>query len=136
MGDADRFSAGWVGALATLFVPVAELTACAMFFVAVDFVTGVAADRAAARRRGEAWRFSSRKAWRTVRKAGLVMLGICMAWLIDRCVAEAMELRLANLFTGFVCGVEFWSFLENASVISGDDLFRKVRELLSKHRSR
>jgi hypothetical protein len=35
-----------------------------------------------------------------------------------------MELNLANLFTGFVCGVELWSFVENAATISQSKLFK------------
>ena len=34
-----------------------------------------------------------------------------------------MQLNLANLFAGFVCGVELWSFLENAATISRSPLF-------------
>ena len=43
----------------------------------------------------------------------------------DTCTACAVNynLNLANLFTGFVCGVELWSFIENASTISRAPLF-------------
>jgi hypothetical protein len=34
-----------------------------------------------------------------------------------------MHLNIAKLFTGFVCGVEMWSFLENAATISRSPLF-------------
>lgn len=45
----------------------------------------------------------------------LVTVGIALTWLIDRFVLPFAELHLANLFTGFVCGVELWSYLENAA---------------------
>jgi hypothetical protein len=46
-----------------------------------------------------------------------------MTWLVDCYVLSFMELNLANLFTGFVCGVELWSFVENGSTISQSKLF-------------
>lgn len=84
----------------------------------IDFLSGVAASRAAARREGRAWYFESREAWRTVLKLALAITAIAMAWLIDSCILDFMELNVARLFTGFTCGVELWSFLENASQLS------------------
>jgi phage-related holin len=92
-------------------------------FIAIDFVTGVIASRVKAKREGEPWRLESRKAWRTVAKAGFVAVAIVMTWMIDHNILEFMHLNLANIFTGFVCGVELWSFIENASTISGSSLF-------------
>ncbi len=40
------------------------------------------------------------------------------SWLLDACLLGFMQLRLARVFTGFLCGVEFWSFLENAARLS------------------
>ena len=39
------------------------------------------------------------------------------------------DLRLANYFTAFCCGVEFWSFLENAAVISNHPCFQMAQEV-------
>ena len=106
-----------------MLCPVSPLVAAALLFIAIDFVTGIAASRAVARREGSAWRIESRKAWRTVFKAGFVALAIVMMWVIDSAILDFMHLNLAKLFTGFVCGVELWSFLENAAAISGSPLF-------------
>ena len=100
---------------------------CAMLFIGVDFVTGIAADRAATRRAGETWYFESRKAWRTVLKLALTLTAIVMAWLLDRYVLDFLHLNAARLFTGFTCGVEFWSFLENAAQISDAPVFGWLR---------
>jgi hypothetical protein len=89
----------------------------------VDFITGVIASRAEARREGREWWFESRKAWRTVIKAGFVAIALVMMWVLDYHVLEFMHLNMAKLFTGFVCGVELWSFLENAATISRAPLF-------------
>lgn len=119
-------------AVAALFAPVAPLIGCALLFIGVDFLTGVAASRAEARRQGLQWRFESSKAWRTLRKAALAVTAIAMAWLLDRYVLDNTPPQIARLFTGFTCGVELWSFLENAERISDDPLFNRLRRLLSR----
>lgn len=96
-------------------------------FIGIDFLTGVAADRAAARREGRTWYFESREAWRTVLKLALALTAIAMAWLIDRCVLGFTRLDTTRLFAGFICGVEMWSFLENAAQLSDAPLFRRLR---------
>ena len=106
-----------------MLCPVSPLVTAALLFIAIDFITGIAASRAVARREGSEWRIESRKAWRTVFKAGFVALAIVMMWVIDSAILDFMHLNLAKLFTGFVCGVELWSFLENAAAISGSPLF-------------
>ena len=40
---------------------------------------------------------------------------------------DFMDLHAARLFTGFACGVEFWSFLENAAQLSDAPLFRWLK---------
>ena len=122
-----RFVSGAAAGLAAVFAPVAPMIVCAMLFIGVDFVTGLAADRAATRRAGGPWYFESRKAWRTVLKLALTLTAIVMAWLLDRYVLDFLHLNVARLFTGFTCGVEFWSFLENAAQISDAPVFRWLR---------
>lgn len=124
-----RFVSGLVAAVAGLFAPIAPMVWCAVAFIGVDFVTGVAASRAQARREARPWWFESREAWRTVVKLGLVLTAIAMAWLIDSCVlADFMQLNLARLFTGFTCGVELWSFLENAAQLSDAPIFERLKQ--------
>lgn len=122
-----KLFSGAAAALAALFAPIAPLVGCAVCFIGADFVTGVAADRARVRSTGRVWYFESRRAWRTVLKLGFVLAAIALAWLIDSCVLDFLELRLARIFTGFTCGVELWSFLENAAQLSDAPLFRWLR---------
>ncbi|WP_290534297.1 phage holin family protein [Alistipes sp.] len=122
-----RFFSGTAAGLLALFAPIGPLVATAVAFIAIDFLTGVAADRAVARREGRVWYFESCEAWRTVLKLALAVTAIAMAWLIDCCVLDFMELHIARLFTGFTCGVELWSFLENAAQLSDAPLFRWLR---------
>ena len=107
----------------SLFAPIAPLVGCAVTFVAVDFVTGVAASRARAHAQGEEWFFESHEAWHTVLKLGFVVVAIAMSWLVERFVLDFVTLNLAKMFTGFTCAVDFWSFLENASQLSDSPIF-------------
>jgi phage-related holin len=118
-----KLFSGIIAALAAVLCPAATLVGVASLFILIDFITGVMASCIVARREGRKWWFESRKAWRTVFKTGFVAISIVMMWLIDRHLLEFMHLNLANIFTGFVCGVELWSFLENAATISRSPLF-------------
>lgn len=127
-----KYCTGTVAAALSVLAPIQGLVICAMIFITIDFVTGIMASYKRAGRMGAEWGFESAKAWATVYKLGFVMAGIVLAWLIDYCILDFMNLRLAKLFTGFVCGVEFWSYLENAAEISNHPLFLKLGKLLRK----
>ena len=125
-----KYISGLTMSLAALTAPVRDLVICALVFIALDFVTGVAADRKMARAAGRHWCFESKKAWVTVRKFGFVMGGIVLSWLIDSYILDFVTVNLAKCFTGFVCGVEFWSYLENAAVLSEHPLFRHLKKFV------
>lgn len=125
-----RYVSGCIAALASMLAPVAPLVAAAVGFIVVDFISGVMASHAVARRQGRKWYFESRQAWRTVAKLGFVAVAIVMAWVIDSCLLGFMHLEIAKLFTGFTCGVELWSFLENASEVSQAPLFKRLGRLV------
>ncbi len=122
-----RLVSGIAAGLVGLFAPIGPLVATTLLFIAVDFLSGVAADCSTARRERRKWFFESRKAWRTVMKAALAVTMIAMAWLLDCCVLDFLELRAAKLLAGFACGVELWSFLENAAQLSDAPLFGWLR---------
>ncbi len=123
-----RFFSGLLLSLCALFSPITSLVWCVVVFIAVDFVTGVMASRARARREGKEWFFRSHYAWRTVYKLGFTIIAIGMAWLIDECIMTFVTIHLARLVTGFVCGVEMWSFLENAAQVSDAPIFRWLQK--------
>lgn len=131
----SKYVSGIVAALIALLCPITPLIITATFFVAIDFLTGILASYVASKNSGQKWRLESRKAWRTVYKLCFIVTGIVMTWLVDSLVLGFMELNLANLFTGFVCGVELWSFVENAATISQSKLFKWLsRWIMSKLR--
>ena len=122
-----RFINGLIVALTSLFAPIREVVICALIFILIDFVTGILASRAESKARGERWYFSSREAWRTIRKTGLVLLTIGMCWLVECCILNFVALHLTRIVAGAICGVELWSFLENAAVLSDRRLFVWLR---------
>lgn len=118
------------GAVGVLFNTLTPLFVAVLAFEAVDFVTGCWKSFVVARRQGRKPAFESIKAWRTIYKVVFIFVGIVMAEILDALISEE-RLRLANFFTAFCCGVEFWSFLENASEISEHPVFRWVRRFMS-----
>ena len=127
-----RYANGVLLGLMALFAPIKPIVLCALAFILVDFVTGVAASRCEAKQRGEVWYFSSHEAWHTIHKAGFVLLTIAMSWLIEYCVLDFIRLNLTRIIAGAICGVEMWSFLENASVLSDTKLFRWLRNYVKR----
>lgn len=119
-----------VFALLSLFAPVKSMICCTLCFVLIDFITGVAASRAVAKREGRVWYFESREAWRTLYKGGFVVMAIGMMWILESCVLDFMTLNLTKLLAGFICSVEMWSFLENAAQLSDAPLFEWMRKYL------
>ena len=123
---------GAILGLVALFAPIKPMVLCALSFILIDFVTGVMASRCEAKQRDKAWYFSSHEAWCTIRKAGFVMLTISMSWLIESCILNFITLNLTRIITGAICGVEMWSFLENASVLSDAKLFEWLRNYVKR----
>ena len=127
-----RCANGAILGLAALFAPIKPLILCALSFILIDFVTGIVASRCEAKQRDERWYFSSHEAWRTIRKAGFVLLTISMCWLIEWCILDFVTLNLTRIITGAICGVEMWSFLENASVLSDAKVFEWLRNYVKR----
>ena len=123
------FFAGFVGLLVNDLLP---LFIAVTVFEFVDFITGVLKSAVVAKRTKQKFAFESVKAWRTIYKYVFILIGIVLADMLSQVLAENMDsrLRFANYFTAFCCGVEFWSFLENAAVISDHPLFRWLRKFM------
>lgn len=115
--------------VAVFFESLLPLFIAVIIFELVDFFTGVAKSAVVAKRKKEKFAFESVKAWRTIYKFILILVGIVLAEMLDAILTED-RIRLANWFTGFCCGVEFWSFLENAAVISNHPVFRWLRKFM------
>ena len=123
------FFAGFVGLLVNDLLP---LFIAVTVFEFVDFITGVLKSAVVSKRTKQKFAFESVKAWRTIYKYVFILIGIVLADMLSQVLSENMDsrLRFANYFTAFCCGVEFWSFLENAAVISDHPLFRWLRKFM------
>lgn len=128
----EKYMAGFVGAvLGVFFENLLPLFICALIFEVVDFITGVWKSSVEAHRQKKHFAFESVKAWRTVYKVVFIMTGIVLAEMLDVTISES-RLRLANMFTAFTCGIEFWSFLENAAIISDHPVFRWLSKYMKR----
>ena len=122
-----RYFSGALLSLAALFAPVVPMVWCVAGFILFDFLTGVWASKVESREQGKEWYFESRLAWHTAQKLGFTIIALCMAFVIDTMILDFLEMNLTKLFAGFVCGVEMWSFLENACRISDAPLLRYIK---------
>ncbi|MBQ5692253.1 MAG: phage holin family protein [Alistipes sp.] len=125
-----RFGSSAILALLSLFAPVKPMVYSVLCFILIDFISGVAASRTTAKREGKRWYFESFQAWRTLHKVGFTVTAVAMCWIIESCLLDFMTLNLTKLFAGFICSVELWSFLENASQLSDAPLFEWMRKYL------
>ena len=119
--------AGFVGVMSDNLLP---LFIAVVVFEVMDFVTGVIKSGVVSKRNGGKFAFESIKAWRTIYKFVFILVGIVLAELLDQTFGNESRLKLANYFTAFCCGVEFWSFLENAAVISDYPIFRMLKKVM------
>ena len=126
----EKIFAGLLGGFVSIFVDnLLPLFIMVTIFELVDFITGVIKSAVVAKRTKQKFAFESIKAWRTIYKYVFILIGIVLAEMLDHAIADT-RLRLANYFTAFCCGVEFWSFLENAAVISDHPIFRWLRKFM------
>lgn len=126
-----KIFAGILAGFLSLFVEnLLPLFVTVTVFELVDFVTGVIKSAVVAKRTKQRFAFESVKAWRTIYKFVFILIGIVLAEMLDQTIAAETRLRFANYFTAFCCGVEFWSFLENAAVISDHPIFCWLRKFM------
>lgn len=132
MDNAKQIIISIASATVAYFAPIKGLLIVTFVFVGIDFVTGVWASYVVAKRDGTEWAFSSEKAWNTVTKLVFIIIGIVLAWVLSEEVMKDWDIGLHRIFAGFACGVEFYSYIENAAKISNHPIFRWVRRHMIK----
>ena len=55
-----------------------------------------------------------------------------MCWLVESAILDFVTLNLTRIVAGAICGVEMWSFLENASVLSDAKVFGWLRNYVKR----
>lgn len=73
--------------------------------------------------------FESAKAWNTIYKLAFSLIAVSLSHYLDTKIFDFVDLKLPNMVAGFVCGTEFWSFLENAGDISEHPVFKAIRKI-------
>lgn len=124
-----KWISGCAATMWGLVIPQRTLIVCVMVAIIVDFITGNIADYYRNKRAGSKYAFQSEKMWKTGWKLGLSIIGIGFAWMLDvQVLSNLPVLNLANFFSAFIVGTEFWSFLENAAIISDHQIFRSLKK--------
>ena len=98
-------------------------------FIGIDFIVGCIASYKRAKRRKTRWFFESAKAWNTIYKLAFSLIAVSLSHYLDTKIFDFVDLKLPNMVAGFVCGTEFWSFLENAGDISEHPVFKAIRKI-------
>ena len=125
----EKLECGMIASIVAYFCPVQMLVYGLFGFVAVDFVTGCMADYKRKHEAHKRWAFSSDKMWRTIFKLTFGVVGIAMShWVDQEILSSFTSINLAKIFTGYLCGAEFWSWVENAAFICKWPLLEGVRK--------
>lgn len=131
--EVRNFNMQWLaGAGSTLlgaFAPIQDMLIGVFIFIAIDFVVGCIASYKRAKRRKVKWYFESAKAWNTIYKLAFSLIAVSLSYYLDTKIFDFVDLKLPNMVAGFVCGTEFWSFLENAGDISEHPVFLAIRKI-------
>lgn len=110
--------------ISAFFAPIANLMWALCFFVIADFITGVWASR----RVGEMWK--STKFRQSVSKCGAYMFTIVCAHIFE--TVAPLDLQVEAYVAAFICGVEFYSVLENLYKGTGNRVFYILTQLTNR----
>ena len=124
-----QWLAGAGSTLLGAFAPIQDMLIGVFIFIAIDFVVGCIASYKRAKRRKVKWYFESAKAWNTIYKLAFSLIAVSLSYYLDTKIFDFVDLKLPNMVAGFVCGTEFWSFLENAGDISEHPVFLAIRKI-------
>ncbi len=114
----------WAAALAFVGPIKWWLVACA-FFIIADFITGLWVSR----HRGQTWQ--SQRFRESIAKCASYMFVIICARVFELIIGPA-DIHVARYFTAFICGVEFYSVLENFYHATGNRVFYILTQMTNK----
>ncbi len=113
-----------VAAVLAYFAPLAPLVNCILFFILIDFITGVYASHKLKKK------FSSHRLRGTIEKFVLYSLSVILAYMFQ--VEYLSYVNLAQIVGGFIAGNELLSIYENITNITGLNLKDKVKGYINK----
>jgi hypothetical protein len=109
-------------AIAAYFSPVLPVIIAALVFSLTDFITGILAARKKAIKEGKKnwseW-WESSKMQKKIFDLVFYLLAIILAFYFEKLFLEFITFQLSKLVAFVILSVEFWSNMENLSVITG-----------------
>ena len=126
MFDLDKIWAMMIAFAVGMFQPLWVLMLWFLIFVACDAVTGISASIKEGRR------ISSCGLYKTIQKVVMYSMAIFLLQAIDRDMITIMDLGLAKLGATIICGVEFYSILENCYRLTGNIVFKILTQFTIK----
>lgn len=131
--EVRNFNLQWLSGVGAAFwgsfAPIQDMLLGVFIFIGIDFIVGCIASCKRAKRRKTRWFFESAKAWNTIYKLAFSLIAVSLSHYLDTKIFDFVDLKLPNMVAGFVCGTEFWSFLENAGDISEHPVFKAIRKI-------
>ena len=128
--EVRNFNLQWLSGVGAAFwgsfAPIQDMLLGVFIFIGIDFIVGCIASYKRAKRRKTRWFFESAKAWNTIYKLAFSLIAVFLSHYLDTKIFDFVDLKLPNMVAGFVCGTEFWSFLENAGDISEHPVFKEI----------
>ncbi|MBS1635231.1 MAG: phage holin family protein [Bacteroidetes bacterium] len=116
-------------AIAAFFSPIEPLLIAAFVFSICDFITGLLAARKKAKTAGlktlTDWR-DSKKMQKKVFDLLFYLLSIILSYYFEKLFLEFIHFPLSRLVAFIILSVEFWSNMENLSVITGMPLNKEA----------
>lgn len=122
MKDYLSFSIKLLLACLAYFSDIKNLFHAVLFFMAIDWLTGVYASYKL-REKGKSW-FTSFKMRRTIEKFVFYMLAIAVAYVFRQEFFE--DLMLGKIVAGYIALTEMKSIYENISRIMGVNVFNEI----------
>lgn len=118
-----------LSAFAAYFSPALPMIIAALVFAFTDFITGVFASRKKAISAGQKnwsdW-WKSQKLQKKIFDLVFYILAILLAFYFEKLFFEFINFPLSKLTAFIILSVEFWSNMENLSVITGIPLNKKA----------
>ena len=131
--EVRNFNLQWLSGVGAAFwgsfAPIQDMLLGVFIFIGIDFIVGCIASYKRAKIRKTRWFFESAKAWNTIYKLAFSLIAVFLSHYLDTKIFDFVDLKLPNMVAGFVCGTEFWSFLENAGDISEHPVFKAIRKI-------
>lgn len=131
--EVRNFNLQWLSGVGAAFwgsfAPIQDMLLGVFIFIGIDFIVGCIASYKRAKIRKTRWFFESAKAWNTIYKLAFSLIAVSLSHYLDTKIFDFVDLKLPNMVAGFVCGTEFWSFLENAGDISEHSVFKAIRKI-------